>query len=55
MRLASQLLLLLILTAPLADHPPTVPEWAAGLTDGDQPSVSLGRVHHLHGEPGGEA
>lgn len=46
----------LVTLPPLpADHPAAVPERAAGLTNGQLPSVSLGWVHHLHGELGGQA
>ncbi|XP_040849423.1 metal transporter CNNM4 isoform X1 [Ochotona curzoniae] len=35
---------------PPADHAATVPEWAAGLTHGEQPTVPRGWAHHLHGQ-----
>lgn len=40
---------------PLTDQPAAVPEWAAGLTDGELPSVRPGWVQCLHGEPGRKA
>lgn len=40
---------------PLADQPAAVPEWAAGLADGELPSVCPGWVHRLHREPGRKA